>query len=559
MSFRRIDSTHIIQSVRRVKRLIYFAKTISATRIIVGPQELRTADATIAEDIFAGRLTFAGKHVQVVRNGGAFNSIFDIVPPSAAFAEELHGFGWLRHISASHSMDVCNSARRVISDWIITYGQSGSGFAMQPHVLLRRLISFIAQAPHLLEGAKPEFYHEFMHSLSFQASILYKELKIGINPLHSLSALIALNYYAQCTDAPSSFVEKVEVQLLNALEAEILPDGGHISRSPHVLLELLLDLLPLQQVFAARDRVVPQIIPEKIAKMLTMLRLLRHSDGSIAAFNGMGATENGLLARIIPYLQASSKPLFDASYSGYQRLEKSHSVLLIDAGRAPPPKYSSYSHAGCLSFEFSTLASCIIVNCGFPIAASKDQVENSRATSAHSVLCINGASSCQFADDKIINEPRELNYGRETAEDGEMLVARHDGYADQFGLIHQRSLWLNNAGSKLEGQDVLSLAPSRKTQTWLGSKKAVIDPICPFLLRFHLHPNVKAELSEDKTKIKLVVSGSNIWQFNASGLELSLEESIYYATPQTSQKTVQIVISGLAKVGVTVDWALERL
>jgi uncharacterized heparinase superfamily protein len=559
MPFRRIISANIIQSVRRVKRLIYFAKTISATRIIVGPQELRTADATIAEDIVAGRLTFAGKRVQAARNGGSFNSIFDVIPPSAAFAEELHGFGWLRHVSSSHNIDVCHSARRVISDWIVTYGQSGSGFAMQPHVLSRRLISFVAQAPHILEGAKPEFYHEFMHSLSFQASILYKELKIDLNPLHVLPALIALNYYAQCTDAPSSFVEKVEVQLLNALEAEILPDGGHISRSPHILLELLLDLLPLQQVFAARDRVVPQIIPEKIAKMLTILRLLRHSDGSIAAFNGMGATENGLLARIIPYLQASSKPLFDASYSGYQRLEKSHSVLLIDAGRSPPPKYSSYAHAGCLSFEFSTLASRIIVNCGSPIGASKDQVENSRATSAHSALCINGSSSCQFADDKIINGSRELNYGRDVAEDGEMLVARHDGYADEFGLIYQRSLWLNNNGSRLEGQDALNLAESRKTQTWLGSKKAVIDPICPFALRFHLHPNVNAELSEDKTKIKLVVSATEIWQFSASGLEVSLEPSVYYATLQSSQKTNQIVVSGLAKVGVMVDWVLEKL
>jgi uncharacterized heparinase superfamily protein len=549
----------MLKGLRRVKRLTTFSESIVATRVLIGPQQLRTADATIAEDVVAGRLTFAGKHVQASRNGGAFNSIFDVIPPSAAFAQELHGFGWLRHVSASNGLAVGREARAIISDWIATYGQSGSGFAMQPHVLSRRLISFVAQAPYVLNGATPEFYHEFMQSLNFQASVLHKELKVGLHPLHVLTAWIALNYYAQCTDAPVVFVDKVEARLLDALAIEILPDGGHVSRNPQMLLDLVLDLLPLQQVFVARDRILPQLIPDKIAKMLTMLRLLRHSDGAIAAFNGMGATENGLLARIIPYLQASSLPLFDANYSGYQRLEKNNSVLLVDAGRAPPVKYSSLAHAGCLSFEFSSRASRIIVNCGASLVSSKSQRQDARQTAAHSVLCINGASSCQFENDEIVKSIRDLSYGREIAEDGEMLVARHDGYANQFGLIHQRSLWLNNSGTKLEGQDTLNLAPAQNTHGFLGSKKAVIDLIRSFCVRFHLHPNVRAELNSEKNKIKLSVLGTEIWQFYASGLELSLEPSVYYATPKTSETTVQIVISGLAKVGAAVDWTLERI
>jgi uncharacterized heparinase superfamily protein len=562
MPFRRVIISNFVQIMRRFKRVAIFSKSVSATRIIVGPQELRTADATIAEDVIAGRLTFAGKYVQAARGGVAFSSIFDIIPPSAAFAQELHGFGWLRHMGASSSFDLRRSARAVIADWIVTYGQSGSGFAMQPHVLSRRLISFVAQAPHLLDGASSEFYHEFMRSLSFQAAILYKELKLGLHSLHVLPALIALNYYGQCTDVPSAFVENVEARLLNALKIEILPDGGHISRNPQLLLELVLDLLPLQQVFVARERIVPQLIPDTIAKMLSMLRLLRHSDGTVAAFNGMGATENGLLARIIPYLQSSHPPVFDASYSGYQRVEKNQSVLLVDAGRAPPVKYSLSAHAGCLSFEFSSLASRIIVNCGTPLFGSKAQVLDARQTVAHSVLSINGVSSYSFCDDVIIDGVHELSYGRELAEDGEMLVARHDGYAKCFGLIHQRSLWLQNNGLRLEGQDTLSIVPKRKTTKamWtFSSKKPVIDLIRPFALRFHLYPNIKAELNDAKTSIKLSASGAEIWQFSASGFELALEQSVYYATQQGSQKTQQIVISGFAKIDTVVDWVLERV
>ena len=42
-------------------------------------------------------------------------------------------------------------------------------------------------------------------------------------------------------------------RLVDELERQILPDGGHISRNPGALIELLLDLLPLRQAFAARN------------------------------------------------------------------------------------------------------------------------------------------------------------------------------------------------------------------------------------------------------------------------------------------------------------------
>ena len=42
--------------------------------------------------------------------------------------------------------------------------------------------------------------------------------------------------------------------LVAELERQVLPDGGHISRNPWVLVELLLDLLPLRRCFAARGQ-----------------------------------------------------------------------------------------------------------------------------------------------------------------------------------------------------------------------------------------------------------------------------------------------------------------
>ena len=71
---------------------------------------------------------------------------------------------------------------------------------------------------------------------------------------------------------------------------QILPDGGHISRNPGALIELLLDLLPLRQFFSARNVPPPAALNNAIDRMMPMLRFFRHGDGNFALFNGMGPT-----------------------------------------------------------------------------------------------------------------------------------------------------------------------------------------------------------------------------------------------------------------------------
>src|SRR6202011_6022147 len=54
----------------------------SAARLLIAPQDLRTADPTRASEIYAGRLSFAGK--LVVCDGG---SLFEMAPPSDEWAD----------------------------------------------------------------------------------------------------------------------------------------------------------------------------------------------------------------------------------------------------------------------------------------------------------------------------------------------------------------------------------------------------------------------------------------------------------------------------------------
>src|SRR5579871_6178657 len=69
-----------------------------ADRLLIAPQDLRTSDATVATEIYAGRFVFAGK-VMI----GDGRSIFEMEPPSDEWAAMLMGFGWLRHMRAAES------------------------------------------------------------------------------------------------------------------------------------------------------------------------------------------------------------------------------------------------------------------------------------------------------------------------------------------------------------------------------------------------------------------------------------------------------------------------
>ncbi len=107
-----------------------------------------------------------------------------------------------------------------------------------------------------------------------------------------------------CASPATSAGSRNREKLLAAeLERQVLPDGGHLSRNPSVLVELLLDLLPLRQCFAARrqpSRPRPALLAA-IARMTAMLRHLRLGDGMLARFNGMGATERDVLATVLAY------------------------------------------------------------------------------------------------------------------------------------------------------------------------------------------------------------------------------------------------------------------
>ena len=144
------------------------------------------------------------------------------------------------------------------------------------------------------------------------------------------------------------------------MQRQILPDGGHISRNPGALVELLSDMLPLRQTFAARNIAPPPALLNAIDRMMPMLRFFRHGDGTFALFNGMSNAPSDLVATLLAYDDTHGVPMAHMPHTGFQRLDAGTTTVIMDTGAPPPPNISQDAHAGCLAFELSSGPSRIV-------------------------------------------------------------------------------------------------------------------------------------------------------------------------------------------------------
>jgi len=521
-------------------------------RLLIAPQDLRTGDPTLASEFYSGRFVFAGK---VVATDG--RSPFEMPPPSIEWERELLGFGWLRHLRSAGTSIAQVNARALVSDWISLQGSSHP-VGWQPEIVARRIISWLTQAPLILDGADHAFYRSFLKSLARQVRYLRRTIGDTRDGYPRLLATIALAFAGLCIQGETRLLKSSARRLAAELNRQVLPDGGHISRNPGVLIELLIDLLPLRQSFEARSVPPPSALLNAIDRMMPMLRFFRHRDGAFAQFNGMGATPSDLLATVLAYDDARGAPVANAPHSGFQRMEAGEAVVIADTGAPPPMMLSHEAHAGVLSFEFSHGRNRIVVNCGMPTANRDAWRAVARATAAHSTATLNETSSCRFLSGPtynrfmgapIVEGPSSVRASRGERDGAQLVRAAHDGYASRFGLLHQRSWRLSPDGDRLDGEDV-----------FFTTDGDVVPADAPdtFEIRFHLHPNVKASRRTDGSSVLLVLPGKESWLFSAPNMDVEVEESVFLSATDGPRRSSQIVIADEVRALPRVVWTFIR-
>lgn len=537
--------------------------TASVTRALIGaptahhlhiiPQDLRTADPSFASELYDGYFGLAGT---VALTGS--ESPFTILPPSPLWHKELYAFGWLHNLEAAQDEIAREKARSLVSEWI-AHSRGAPPIAWDVDIVARRIISILSHAGFLLDGAKPRFYETAMKALTSELHYLTVSYADPGNTAPRLRALTALLLAGLCIAEQQTYVNTYLPTFCAELEVQILPDGGHISRNPSMLVELLLDFLPLKQCFLARSHESPEALNSAVDRMMGMIRFLRLGDGSLARFNGMGATRSDLTAAVLAYANNDDMPRLHAPDSGYCRLKRGKTTIIADAGAPPPMAASSTAHAGYLAFEMTSDIEPVIVNCGAPREETSDWGVASRSTAAHSTLTISDVSSSRLIRRRLgypahhvhlLSGPKSVR-GEVKEDQGDLLLrAMHDGYKDRFGFFHQRRLRLTADGRAIEGVDQLTCPPQGRPMTGDGDN---------FAIRFHLHPRVSPRLDAEGNGVSLTLPDAQLWKFRAAGARVDIEESIFLADPIIQKRSLQIVLRGNCSSEVQVVWSLRKI
>ncbi|NRA87441.1 MAG: heparinase II/III family protein [Rhizobiales bacterium] len=546
----------IKQKLIRFYILKWRKKSHIPNKIIFEPNDYHIADPTIAQDIYDGHISLAG----ISYNVGA-NSPFNIQPPNEGWHHELITFGWLRHFKALKSPIALMQAKALFVDWQKDDGYNhANNWSLS--VTAKRLISLLSHASILIDkniSANNEAYFKIIDQ---HVQILSHGYKNANKSKSKLDAAIALCYAKLCLDSDywsKNKAEEFETFLDKQLTAQILPDGGHISRNPDILLEIMLDLIPLKLAYKKQQIMVPVALQNAIDRIIPILHFFCHPDGNFIQFNGAGPTDWAAFLSIFDAEGQGLNPPTQAPHSGYYRLYAPKLQLTIDAGATPDAAYSTTAHAGPLAVEICAAGQRMVVNCGAAPIYDYKWFTLTRSTAAHSTLNINNLSTAliqlpkwltKLIGHQIFHGHSKMPVAIGNSPKGPQVLASHNGYVKQFGLIHKRQISLSEEGDLVTGLDLLT---PKSAKTKFKGKKL------PFDIRFHLHPHIVTQTSRDGHSILLTLPNRDMWQFVSTFASFKLEDSIYLGESHEKKTTKQIVISGEVLDYAEVKWQFRKI
>jgi uncharacterized heparinase superfamily protein len=467
--------------------------------------------------------------------------------------EHLQGFGWLRDLAAAGTAERGRAAAEALARaWLAGLPDRAEGPQWRADLWGRRLLLAPAYAPWLLATRDLEYRTRLLKALVAGAQHIEKsgdKCRAGLPRITAWSGAVAAALLIQ--GAPTR-IEKAEGGLGRAIRSGLGDDGGLLSRSPTEQLELVETLPLLRAAYATGTRGAPDWLEEAQEGALAALLSVQSGDGALTSWQGGNPLDGRRIAAAIAAASLGDRPAALARTWGYQRLQAKESVLVIDAAPPPPASARNGASASTLAFELSDGAQRLVVNCGGagqrPDALGTELTHLLRSTAAHSTLTLGDYNSTSILEDgRLGRGVAEVTMERGTR-DGRLAVeASHDGYVRRFGLLHRRQLYLSPDGKTLEGVDALILKGK--------ARKAGV----PFVLRFHLAPEVEVTRTADGRGALLRTGPKQVWQFKVRGGIADVEDSLWIDGTGTPRATLQLAVSGESPPdGMSISWELKR-
>jgi uncharacterized heparinase superfamily protein len=545
----------ILAPLRTFWRRTWFYRTLlkgrMPDRIVFHPYDARPRHLEDADSLLRGRFNFAGHSVEAGEG-----SIFDKSPPSPAWHEALNEFVWLPPLSAAGGEAARKLGTNLVAQWVkrnVRYSEP----AWSSEVLARRLVNVFGHGRFVLANSDVLWRSRLLVSLREQCRMLERIADSTPQGFARIEAAAAYALSGAClADSPRRLAAGTTM-LEAELAQQILPDGGHASRSPEMLLAAHNLLLMVSDALSSAGQPTPPALRNALDRMAPMLRFFRMGDGALALFNGGHQGDARMIEALLARDIVRGQPFAFAPYSGFHRLIAGRSTIIMDCGKVPEGVYATAAHAGCLSFEFSAGAQRIIVNCGAPPPWQAQWGSALRGTAAHSTVTLADRSMATVLSGwmasvlgpRLIGGPAEIKTNRRETPQGFLVEATHDGYLHPFGILHERRIALSMDGFSVGGSD--RLAPrSDARRRGMG---------IPFAARFHIHPDVRVSPVQSGGILLKLPNGEG-WRFQVKQYDISIEESVYLGGGEGARKTEQLVIGGtVGSDPVEINWSLQKI
>lgn len=462
----------------------------------------------------------------------------------AAWLEHMHGFSWLRDLRAAGGAVARAQGRAMIQNWIEEYPQPDKT-AWQSDLTGQRIAMWISHYEYFCAGADEYFEDLFFAALIRQARHLHGTLG-SVKAIRSLQAIKGLVYAGVAIEGHEAWVAQAMRALEKDLARQVMIDGGHVSRSPALLLEALQIVLDIQSALMAGGEEIPVFLTDAVGRMGTAVRFFRYGDRKFGVFHGAQEGESAFIDSVLAQAGARGKLPQSMACSGYERMSLGRSLVMMDVGKAPDYPYDGGAHASPLAFEFCYGKERLFVSCGAH-PASRAWNDALRASAAHNTACIDNRDACEMRKDGHFGrKATRVNLERQETPEAILVEAAHNGYMPLNGIMHTRKLFLGDEGNDLRGEDDFS------------SAAPLVRPV-EVALRFHLHPNVSVSLINDNREALLRMPGGIGWRFRFGAGALLIEDSVYLGSGITPRKTKQLVIYGrMDGEKACVKWSLRR-
>lgn len=504
------------------------------------PPTLKGVDPCFIEEWAEGWFTLDGHPVAL--DG---RSPLDVTDAPQPWQRALHGFDWLVDIPLVPEDDLAltfrDLTRAMVADWLAR-GAGRNTIAARTDVSARRLLSFLAHSDLVLDTADARTYDLYARQIARDAAHLLSEWRT----LDDEGRIVALSAVAQAglaCDNGAVMHARAEAALLSELDRQILSDGGHLSRDPRVVPALLLDLIPLRQLYGVADRTAPAMLVATIARMIEFASVLRLGDGQLTRLSGRRA-EHDLTLPPLTLLGMPPQRWYGAA-SGFARVAEGSTVLLVDAG-------ADRSSAGALSFEWSSGSIPVVVSAGdtsvlrTSLKPARRQTHPAGIRATQSTLVIDVPSTAPQSD----APPLPVLAQRQGIDmvtlpgSGTRIDATHAGPGGH-GFAHRRVIEVAERGLKIAGQDTLRplVGPPAERPTALA-------------FHFQLHPDVAVELQHDRASARLTLRDGASWLFSVTAGRISVEDNITVLNGRAIP-TVELVVRGIWPEFRALGWVFE--